>query len=76
MRTICTYLNHVECGGETVFPQADVSVSPMAGRAIVFDNLSADGQPDPASLHAGLPVTAGEKWLATLWLRERRYRAY
>lgn len=75
-RTICTYLNHVEGGGETVFPRADVTVAPVPGRAVVFDNLFADGQPDPESLHAGLPVTKGEKWLATLWLRERRYRDY
>ena len=65
-RTICVYLNHVEAGGETVFPRADVSVAPVPGRAVVFDKLFADGQPDLESLHAGLPVTRGEKWLATL----------
>jgi hypothetical protein len=75
-RTICTYLNHVEGGGETVFPRADMSVAPVPGRAVVFDNLFADGRPDTESLHAGMPVTKGEKWLATLWLRERRYRDY
>lgn len=75
-RTICTYLNDVEGGGETVFPRADMSVAPVPGRAVVFDNLFADGRPDPESLHAGMPVTKGEKWLATLWLRERRYRNY
>lgn len=75
-RTICTYLNHVEGGGETVFPRVDMSVSPEPGRAVVFDNLYTDGRPDPESLHAGMPVTRGEKWLATLWLRERRYRDY
>ena len=75
-RTICTYLNHVEGGGETVFPRADMSVDPVPGRAVVFDNLYTDGRPDPESLHAGMPVTKGEKWLATLWLRERRYRDY
>lgn len=73
-RTICVYLNDVESGGETEFPMAGVRIAPVAGRAVVFDNLFADGQPDPESLHAGLPITHGEKWLATLWLRERRYR--
>jgi hypothetical protein len=43
---------------------------------VIFDNLAPDGQPDPRTLHAGLPVREGEKWLATLWLRERRYRAF
>ncbi len=75
-RTICVYLNEVEAGGETVFSHADVRVAPVPGRAVVFDNLLADGRPDPESLHAGLPVTQGEKWLATLWLRERPYRNY
>ena len=76
VRSICTYLNHVEAGGETEFPVAGVKVAPAPGRAVVFDNLLADGRPDPDSLHAGLPVERGEKWLATLWLRQRRYRDY
>lgn len=76
VRTICTYLNAVEAGGETEFPHAGISVAPSPGRAVVFDNLHADGRPDPDSLHAGLPVTRGEKWLATLWLRKRAYRDY
>ena len=53
-----------------------MTVPPRAGAAIAFRNLKADGQPDPDSLHAGLPVERGEKWLATLWIRERRYRAF
>ncbi len=73
-RTICVYLNAVEAGGATAFPQAALAIEPKAGRAVIFDNLHADGRPDPDSLHAGLPVEAGEKWLATLWIRERPYR--
>jgi prolyl 4-hydroxylase len=30
---------------------------------------------DTSSLHAGLPVIRGEKWIATKWLRERPYRS-
>ncbi|ALN57327.1 oxidoreductase, 2OG-Fe(II) oxygenase family protein [Lysobacter enzymogenes] len=76
LRTVCVYLNAVEAGGATEFPHAALAVTPQAGRALVFDNLDADGRPEPASLHAGTPVLAGEKWLATLWLRERPYRAF
>lgn len=76
LRTICVYLNEVEAGGETAFPVARLKVAPEAGRAVVFDNLHTDGTPDVDSLHAGLPVLRGEKWLATLWLREQRYRDY
>lgn len=75
-RTICAYLNDVEAGGETEFPLAGLQVAPKAGCAVAFDNLLSDGSPDEASLHAGRPVERGEKWLATLWLRERRYRHY
>jgi len=75
-RTICVYLNDVEAGGETEFPVADLRIAPVPGRAIVFDNLHADGSPDVDSLHAGLPVQSGEKWLATLWLRQRPYRHF
>lgn len=75
-RTVCVYLSPVAAGGGTAFPEAGITVDPLPGRAVVFDNLDAHGSPDPASLHAGLPVEAGEKWLATLWIRERRYRAW
>lgn len=74
VRTLCVYLNDVEAGGETEFPVAGVKVAPRAGRVVVFDNLDRHGHPDPDSLHAGLPVQRGEKWLGTLWFRERTYR--
>lgn len=75
-RTICVYLNQPEAGGETEFPAAGLKVDPQPGRAVIFDNLLEDGSPDADSLHAGLPVIAGEKWLATLWMRQGRYRVY
>ena len=75
-RTVCAYLSHVVAGGGTAFPQAALTITPAPGRAVVFDNLQADGSPEPTSLHAGLPVARGEKWLATLWMRERRYRVF
>lgn len=75
MRTLCVYLNNVEAGGETEFPAAKLTIQPQPGRAIVFDNLDASGRPIAESIHAGLPVRSGEKWLATLWIRERQYRA-
>jgi prolyl 4-hydroxylase len=81
VRTICVYLNPVEAGGETEFPVAGLRVAPLPGRAVIFDSMVFDaahpeGRLDPDSLHAGLPVAAGEKWLATLWIRQRRYRDF
>lgn len=80
-RTICAYLNPVAAGGATAFPVAGLQVEPQPGRAVLFDNMlyddaSPQGRPDPDSLHAGLPVEAGEKWLATLWIRQGQYRAF
>lgn len=73
--TVCAYLNTVEAGGGTAFPELGIESAAVSGSAIVFDNLAPDGAPEPRSLHAGQPVERGEKWLATLWLRERPLRA-
>lgn len=72
--TMFCFLDDVAGGGATDFPQLGVSVAPKRGRLVHFTNLLADGSGDPATLHAGLPVTAGRKWLATMWTRQRRYR--
>lgn len=76
IRTVCAYLSAVASGGETDFPTRGVRVPPQVGRALVFDNVDSEERPAPNSLHAGLPVQTGEKWLATLWLRKQRYRSY
>ena len=34
-------------------------------------NVDAEGTPDPRTLHAGLPPTAGEKWVLSQWVRTR-----
>lgn len=74
--TVCVYLNDVERGGETAFPDVRAMVKPERGRAVMFRSLHPDGSPDPRSLHAGLPVLAGEKWLSTCWIRVHPLRAF
>lgn len=69
--TVLIYLNDDFDGGETVFTAADVTITAKAGDAILFSNVTADGRPDPATVHAGLPVTRGTKYLASRWIRER-----
>jgi len=71
--TLVSYLNDVEEGGETVFPEIGWSVAPQRGNAVYFEYGNSRGQVDPASLHAGAPVLRGEKWVATKWMRERRF---
>lgn len=74
--TAFCYLNDVELGGETQFLHWNKRVNPKTGRIVIFHNCNADGSPDSDSVHAGLPVLAGEKWLATLWFRQRTARSW
>ncbi len=76
VHTVFCYLADVAEGGETEFPMYDLRISPRRGRVVHFLNVLPDGSPDPRTLHAGLPVKSGVKWLATLWTRQRRFRDY
>ena len=69
--TLIMYLQAPERGGATVFPDAAISVPPIRGSAVFFSY--AEATPDSLSLHGGAPVEAGEKWIATLWLRARKF---
>lgn len=68
--SLVMYLNTPELGGGTAFPEAGVTVTALQGSAVYF----AYDTGDTASLHAGLPVQKGEKWIATKWLRERPFQ--
>ena len=73
--TMVIYLNDVEEGGETVFPEAGFAASPRRGGALWFEYCNAAGQLDPRSLHAGAAPLSGEKWIVTKWMRQRPYVA-
>jgi prolyl 4-hydroxylase len=66
--TLVIYLNTPEGGGSTLFPDAGLEVAPVRGNAVFFSYDRAHAS--TKTLHAGAPVTAGEKWVATKWLRE------
>jgi len=74
LSTVIAYLNASCTGGATTFPRLDLRVEPRAGSVLCFSNLDADGKPDPGAVHAGEPVTAGLKWICTLWMRQGPYR--
>ncbi|NSX02485.1 2OG-Fe(II) oxygenase [Cupriavidus gilardii] len=74
MATLVIYLNDVPAGGATAFPKLGLRVNPVKGNAVFFAYLGEDGTLDERTLHAGLPVEQGEKWIATKWLREAPYR--
>ena len=69
--SIVCYLNTPEAGGATVFPDAGLEVAPVRGNAVFFSY----DRPHPSTrtLHGGAEVSAGEKWVATKWLREGRF---
>lgn len=71
--TLVIYLNDVAAGGATVFPALGLEVRPRRGAAVYFAYCDAAGRTDARLLHGGAPVQAGEKWIATKWLRQRRY---
>jgi prolyl 4-hydroxylase len=70
--TLVMYLNTPDGGGATTFPDVGLSVAPLKGNAVFFSYERA--HVNTKTLHGGAPVTAGEKWVATKWLREREFR--
>ena len=73
--TLLLYLTDMaspDAGGETAFTKANhgkgVKVHPGKGSAVLFYDLLEDGNGDDLSLHAALPCTKGEKWLANFWV--------
>jgi len=73
--TFMIYLNDVEAGGETDFPEIGVKFRPMRGRAVVWNNLRSTGEGNDLTRHQSLPVTAGTKTIVTKWFRMPRRKA-
>lgn len=73
--TLVTYLNDVPAGGQTLFPTLGWAVSPLRGNAVYFEYGDDSGRVDARSLHASAPVTQGEKWVVTKWMRQRKFVA-
>ena len=70
--TLVMYLNTPEQGGGTTFPDAQIEVAPQRGNAVFFSYERP--APSTRTLHGGAPVLAGDKWIATKWLREREFK--
>jgi prolyl 4-hydroxylase len=69
--TLVMYLAEPEKGGGTTFPDVNLEVYPKRGHAVFFSYERP--HPSTRTLHGGAPVLAGEKWIATKWLREGRF---
>jgi prolyl 4-hydroxylase len=69
--TAMIFLNAPEAGGQTFFPSAKLKVTPRPGHLLAWNNLDEAGEPNALSLHQGMPVEAGAKYIITKWFRER-----
>lgn len=55
-------------GGYTQFYYPNIKVKGNKGDAVLFYNMHPDGNHDVESLHAGTPITSGEKYIANFWV--------
>lgn len=69
--TAMAYLNEPEEGGATRFKTIGKTFRPEPGKLLVWNNLLPDGRANPATLHQGMKVRRGTKYVLTKWFRER-----
>lgn len=69
--TAMIYLNVPQAGGATRFKKIDKIVQPETGKLLCWNNLLADGRGNGATLHQGMKVRSGVKYIVTQWFRER-----
>ena len=67
-----------DAGGETLFPELGLSVTPKKGRAVVWPNVRLDSpdESDRRTFHAGAPVRRGFKYGANMWWHPFPYRPF
>ena len=69
--TFMIYLNEVEAGGATRFKVVDKLFRPETGKLVCWNNHRPDGTLNAATLHHGMKVRKGVKYVITKWYRER-----
>lgn len=74
--TVYLYLNDVEAGGGTNFPDLGLTVMPKRGRVLIWPSVvdSDPNQKDNRTDHQALPVEAGLKYGANAWLHMRSFK--
>lgn len=64
--TLLLYLNTATRGGATALLDVELDIYPQQGNALLFSYP--EPRPDSLTLHAGVPLCEGEKWIATFFL--------
>lgn len=72
--TAMAYLNDVEEGGATMFTEIGIQIEPKPGVLLLWNNALPDGRPNEGTMHAGMPVVKGVKYVITKWYRTRQWR--
>ena len=72
--TFMIYLNPVEAGGGTRFKVIRKTFQPETGKLLCWNNHREDGSLNPATLHHGMKVRKGMKYVITKWYREKVWR--
>jgi prolyl 4-hydroxylase len=69
--TAMIYLNQPDEGGATRFKTIGKTIQPETGKLLTWNNLLPDGTPNPATLHQGMKVRRGTKYVLTKWFRQQ-----
>ena len=69
--TFMIYLNEVEAGGGTRFKAIRKTFQPEPGKLLCWNNRRADMRENPNTIHQGMKVRKGLKYVITKWYREK-----
>jgi prolyl 4-hydroxylase len=75
VRTFLLYLTTPQAGGATHFRALDLTVNAQAGRLLAWNNLFRDGTANHTMIHAGTPLSAGDKVTLVTWERQKPFRS-
>lgn len=71
--TFMIYLNEPVAGGATRFKTIGKSIQPETGKLVAWNNRRPDGSLNPATIHHGMKVREGTKYVITKWYREKSW---
>jgi len=69
--TFMVYLNEPDAGGATRFKVIGKNFQPETGKLLCWNNRREDGRENPNTLHHGMKVRKGRKYVITKWYREK-----
>ena len=70
--TAILYLNEGFKGGETLFSDIGLKIVPEKGSLVFFD-YKYSYETNNKTMHTGLPVIEGTKYIATIWVRKEPF---